>query len=78
MRMTDSPDDSDLPPSADFIRYVLHDRGPCTRHELMEATNRSEATIDRALTTLAEEGMLERLDTETDQYVRYGPKTPSE
>lgn len=57
-----------LPPSAEFVRYVLAERGPTSRPDLLDETNRAESTLDYALDVLEEEGLLIRRDTSPVEY----------
>jgi DNA-binding MarR family transcriptional regulator len=59
-------DVDDLPPSAKYVLDVVERAGPIRRQELLEETSLAEPTLDRALTTLQNEGFILRTRKSTD------------
>jgi DNA-binding MarR family transcriptional regulator len=51
---------TDLPPSAKYVAYVLEDTGPMPIRALAEHTGLTRRTVQRASRQLAEEGFVER------------------
>ncbi|WP_049925359.1 MarR family transcriptional regulator [Halopiger goleimassiliensis] len=52
-------DHEDLPPSAQFVLWVLEDEGPLTQQELAEKITLPKRTVRYALTRLEDEGIVE-------------------
>ena len=52
MSDTDSDGCSHLPPSAQYVYYVLDEEGPLSRQQLLEELKLNKRTLDRALDRL--------------------------
>ncbi|NHJ84297.1 MAG: MarR family transcriptional regulator [Asgard group archaeon] len=59
-----------LPPSANFVFYVLDRSGPLPRHELLAETNLPDRTLGFALEVLLKKGLVVRILDKKDARLR--------
>lgn len=59
-----------LPPSANFVFYVLDRLGPLPRYRLLDETNLPDRTLGYALETLLKKGLVIRMLDEKDARIR--------
>jgi hypothetical protein len=59
-----------LPPSANFVFYVLDRLGPLPRHRLLDETKLPDRTLGYALETLLKKGLVTKMLDEKDARLR--------
>ena len=59
-----------LPPSANFVFYVLERNGPMPRHRLLNETNLPDRTLGYALDNLLKKGLVVRVSDGKDKRLR--------
>jgi hypothetical protein len=59
-----------LPPSANFVFYVLDRLGPLPRHRLLDETNLPDRTLGYALEALLKRGLVTKMLDEKDARIR--------
>ncbi|NHJ41394.1 MAG: MarR family transcriptional regulator [Asgard group archaeon] len=59
-----------LPPSANFVYYVLDRLGPLPRHRILDETNLPDRTLGYALETLLKKGLVIKILDKKDARIR--------
>ncbi|MCF2143054.1 MAG: MarR family transcriptional regulator [Candidatus Heimdallarchaeota archaeon] len=59
-----------MPPSANYVFYVLQQQGPMPRYRLLLETNLSDRTLGYALELLLEKGLVIRMLDSKDARIR--------
>lgn len=59
-----------LPPSANFVFYVLERNGPMPRYRLLNETNLPDRTLGYALDNLLKKGLVVRVSDGKDKRLR--------
>ncbi len=59
-----------LPPSANFVFYVLERKGPMARYRILNETNLPDRTLGYALDSLLKKGLVIRVSDGKDRRLR--------
>ncbi|MHA1462181.1 MAG: MarR family transcriptional regulator [Candidatus Heimdallarchaeota archaeon] len=59
-----------LPPSANFVFYVLDRKGPMARYRILDETNLPDRTLGYALDSLLKKGLVVRVSDGKDRRLR--------